>query len=71
MKTIVFLTSRWRSSRIVCMSTRMRGSGEQVGGAEEARRQLFSYVEPPMREDIREALDEFVAIKREVYSSAA
>jgi len=49
----------------------MRGSGEQVGGAEEARRQLFSYVEPPMREDIREALDEFVAIKREVYSSAA
>ena len=45
-------------------------SGEQVG-IEEAKRQLAAYAEPPMPDDIRGALDEFVVKKRRGYAAAA
>lgn len=45
-------------------------SGEQTG-TEEAKRQLAGYTQPPMSDDVREALDEFVEARRRKYASAA
>ena len=45
-------------------------SGEQVG-VEEAKRQLETYVAPPMSDETCGALDKFVATKRVAYAAAA
>lgn len=44
-------------------------SAEKVG-AEEAKRQLDAYIEPPISDDIGGALDEFVETKRRAYATA-